>query len=176
MAEVTTGEFSKYRSSLIDAHGDMNWWLWDIGPEEPSLPEPPDPPEGKDGQPKYDLAKIQYKRKLKAYEAALEQYERDQIAYTKWARDVGGAIEIGMWSINAKEAIAHDVRAVAEHRQTKRRYYVSARTPGQSHLENAGLPSGMKPGRGQQANLERQAAGELEFSRVLRSDPVFGAP
>jgi hypothetical protein len=174
MADVRTGEFSRYRSNLLDAQADLHWWLWDCGPTEPELPEAPEAPSGKEGEPKYDLAKLQYRRELKKYEAALEKYEADSAAYEKWMRDNGGPIEIAFWSVDAKEALENDARAVRDGRQQKARYHISARTPGHGRLKNGGLPAGMKPGHGHQANLERQIAGEKEFVEALKADPVFG--
>lgn len=174
MAEIQTGEFSRYRSNLIDMHADMKVWLWDCGPEEPVLPEAPELPPGKDGDPKYDLAKIVFKRQLKAYEAALEAYESDTVAYAKWYRDNGGPVEQLFWSVDARDALQHDAKAVKDGRQKKLRWWLSSRTRGHEKLKNLGLPNGMRPGHGQEANLERQIAGEKEFANALRSDPVFG--
>jgi hypothetical protein len=39
---------------------------------------------------------------------------------------------------------------------------------------NTGLPKGMKPGHGHEANLRRQIAGEKEFEAALMADPQFG--
>lgn len=164
----------KISGDLVAFAAPMQVWLWDCGPEEPDLPEPPEPPSGKDGDPKFDLAKIQYKRKLRAYEAALEKFERDQIEYANWQKHKGGPIEIQFWSCDASDALKNDARAVAEGRQTKQRWYVSARTRGHEKLKNGGLPLGLKPGHGHQANLERQIAGEKEFLAAMKADPVFG--
>jgi len=194
MAEVRTSEFAKYRSELLDAHADLKVWLWDHGPEEPILPEPPELPSGKDGDPKHDLAKIQFKRALKTYEAALEKYEADTIAFAKWQRDNGGPIEIIQWSVDAKDTFIHDARAVAEGRQKKLRYSLSGRTRGYdrmktgnkvvigfhdgANIRNIDIPLGLqkneKPGHGHEAAVARQLAGEAEFIHALRSDPVFG--
>lgn len=179
MAEVITGEFTKYRSNLIDMHATMKVWLWDVGPEEPVMPEPPDPPSGKDGEPRYDLAKIHYKRQLKAYEDALLQFERDEVEYKRWQRDQGGPVEVLMWSVDARDALTNDHKQVKSEdnpsgRQTRPRYCISSRTKGHEHLKNHGLPKGMRPGHGQQANIERQVAGEREFLAAMKSDPVFG--
>lgn len=189
MAEVITGEFSKFRSNLIEAHADTMVWLWDCGPEEPELPEAPEPPEGKDGEPKYDLAKLQYKRKLKAYEAALEQYERDDKDYQSWHHNNNGAVEVMFWSTNARDALANDALAVKEKRQTQLRWYVSSRTRGYGNgslakdphaktgkggIQANGLPIGTKPGKRNQENIDRQLAGEKEFVALLKADPHFG--
>lgn len=174
MAEVRTGEFALYRSNLIDSHAAMKVWLWDCGPEEPELPEPPDAPTGKDGDPKYDLAKIQFKRKLKAYEDALLRFEQQTIEFTRWERQNGGPVETLHWSVDAKDAMKNDARAVSEGRQGKLRYHISARTRGYDKLKNGGLPHGVTPGHGQQAAVERAIAGEKEFLAAMKADPVFG--
>jgi hypothetical protein len=192
MAEVRTSEFVKYSNPLIDDLTSMHAWMWDCGPEEPDLPSPPDAPSGKDGDPKFDLAKIQYKRKLHAYEAALLDYERKVKEWMDFQKQYGGPYEIRMWSVDALDAITNDLRAVFDKRQEKPRYYVSERTSrmlknrilGQMRsvlsrekveLEvTSGLPKGMKPGHGHEANLRRQIAGEKEFEAALMADPQFG--
>lgn len=166
--------FTKISNPLIEAHASMKVWLWDCGPEEPVLPDPPDPPSGKEGDPKYDLAKIQFKRQLKAYEAALEKYEADMIEFDRWQKNEGGPVERLFWSVDARDALRYDAKAVEEGRQKALRYHLSARTRGYEKLKNGGLPNGMRPGKGQQANLEREIAGHAEMAAALRADPVFG--
>jgi hypothetical protein len=166
--------FTKISNPLIAAHADLKVWVWDCGPEEPVFPVAPEAPTGKDGDPKYDLAKIQFKRTLKGYEAALEKYEADEKDHAKWQRDSGGPIERLMWSVDARDALVNDARAVKDGRQKEPRYHISSRTRGYEKLKNGGLPAGMKPGHGQQANLEREVAGHAELAKALRADPVFG--
>src|SRR5208282_1228932 len=172
MAEVVTGEYSKYRSNLIDAHADMKVWLWDCGPEEPLMPDAPDEPAGADG-PKRDLARLIYKRALASYEQALLKFERDDIDYKNWQKHYGGPIELMQWSCDARDTLQNDARAVAENRQLAPRWHLSSRTRGHEKLKNGGLPAGVKPGHGHQANLDRQIAGEKEFINVMKADPVF---
>jgi hypothetical protein len=192
MAEIVTSAFSRYSNPLIDDLRSMSAWLWDTGPTEPDYPEPPQMPEGKEGDPKYDLAKIQFKRALRAYEEALLDYERRLAEYKDFKRRYGGPIEVKFWSVDAMDAIKYDLLAVFEGRQAKPRWYVSKRTT--TMLQNRilgamrdtlerekveldvrlGLPKGMKPGAGHQAALERQIAGEAEFTAALRADPQFG--
>lgn len=192
MAEIITGEFSKYSNPLIDDMRSMKCWLWDCGPDEPELPDPPEPPTGKAGDPKYDLANLQFKRALRAYEAGLEKYERDQKEFDAWKKHNGGPIEILRFSVDAFDAIKHDLRAVFEGRQKKPRYFVSKRnsrvmiqrivgsmqdilTREKVELSvSTGLPKGVKPGHGHQANIERELAVEKEFVSTLRADPHFG--
>lgn len=174
MAEVVTGEFSKFRSNLIDAHADMKVWLWDCGPEEPDLPDPPDAPTGKEGDPKYDLAKLVFKRKLRDYEEALLRFERDLAEFRDFQKRYGGPIEMMQWSCDAQDTLRNDANAVKEGRQAKTRWHLSSRTRGHDKLKNGGLPLGMKPGHGHQASIERQIAGEKEFVAAMKADPVFG--
>ena len=173
MAEVVTGEFSKYRNNLIDAHADMKVWLWDCGPVEPDLPDAPEMPSGKDG-PAMDLARLQYKRKLVAYEQALLLYERNLADWQDWTKRNGGPIEVLQWSCDARDTLGYDTEAVKEGRQAAPRWYLSSRTRGYEKLKNFGLPIGQKPGHGHQANLDRQLAGEVEFVKAIQADPVFG--
>lgn len=164
----------KLSGDLVGFAAPMQVWLWDCGPEEPTLPEPPDPPSGKEGDPKFDLAKLQFKRSLRAYEEALLDYERKQREFKEWITRNGGPIEQQFWSCDARDALANDARAVREERQERPRYFISARTRGHEKAKNGGLPQGMKPGHGHQANMERQIAGEKEFLAAMKADPVFG--
>jgi hypothetical protein len=173
MAVVKTGEFSSYSTEMIDYHRSMQVWLWDAGPTEPDLPLPPEPPDGKAGEPRYDLAVIQFGRKLAAYKESLIRYERDLDEFNEWTRQNGGPIEQKFWSTDARDALINDRRAVEQGRQRRRRWYLSSRTRGHSDLPNGGLPAGATPGHGHQANLERQIAGEKEFLAARKSDPVF---
>jgi hypothetical protein len=172
--KVQTGEFSSYTNNLLDEHGKSKVFLWDCGPEEPEMPEAPDAPFGKDGDPRFDLAKLQYRRALKHYEDELLIYEQRDLEFRGWQRNVRGPVELMMWSVDARDALEHDARAVAENRQKKLRYYVSSRTRGFEKAKNLGLPAGVVPGAGHQENLMRQFAGEKEFVEVLKKDPQFG--
>jgi len=175
MSEVRTGEFSKWRSNMLDEHALLKVWLWDIGPEKPVAPERPIAPRGQAGDPEYDLAVIELRDKLAGYEARLKEYGRRKDEFADWEIRVGGAIEVLFWSTDARDALANDQRVVAENRQSRRRYYVSSRTRGHSGLANQGLPPDVKPGRAHAENLERQAAGDAALQQARRDDPVFGA-
>jgi hypothetical protein len=170
MAKVQTGEYSSYSNNLIDELGKSKVFLWDCGPEEPPVPDEPEPPPLND-----PLALLRHKRAVKAYEAALAIYDRNEAEYQQWQRNVRGPVEIVMWSCDARDALEHDARAVADKRQKKLRYYVSSRTRGFEKSKNFGLPAGMTPGAGHQENLDRQIAGEKEFVEVMKKDPQFGA-
>jgi hypothetical protein len=149
-------------------------WLWDCGPEEPMLPEPPEPPTGKDGEPKYDLARLQYKRELKRYEDALIAFEAAEKEFQRWHKVEQGPLELRFDSTLARDALLHDARAVEDGRQEKRRYYLSSRTRGSEKLRNLGLPNGVEPGKGHQRALELQIAGDAAFVEILKADPHFG--
>jgi hypothetical protein len=170
MAKVQTGEYSSYSNNLIDELGKSKVFLWDCGPEEPLPPDEPDPPPVND-----PLALLRHKRAVKRYEEALLIYDRNEAEFQHWQKNVRGPVEIVMWSCDARDALEHDGRAVADKRQQKLRYYLSSRTRGYEKLRNFGLPNGMTPGAGHQDNLDRQIAGEKEFIEVLKKDPQFGA-
>jgi hypothetical protein len=181
MAEIRTGEFSSYRSNLIDMHSDMKVWLWDCGPEKPVAPKRPDAPAGKQGDPEHDLAVLEFREALEKYDDALKAYAQAKKDYAGWERNEGGPVERMFWSCDATDALRNDEKAVKAGRQANSRYYISSRTKGYGErfakhpkLQRNGLPHGMSPGKGHQANLERQIAGEKEFVGILKSDPVFG--
>ena len=174
MAKIQTGEFSSYSSNLIDELGKSKVYLWDIGPEEPAPPDEPIPPALPITDPKYHLENLRHKRAVKRFEDELLIYERNETEFQNWHRNVRGPVELMMWSCDARDALEHDGRAVAENRQKKLRYYISSRTRGYEKAKNFGLPIGVEPGAGHQDNLLRQFAGEKEFIEVLKKDPQFG--
>lgn len=155
--------------------GSMEVWLWDCGPEKPIPPKKPVAPKaGKEGEPEYELAKVDFAEELDNYQLALRKWKQDKIDFADWEKRHGGPIEQKFWSTNARDALKYDALAVAEGRQKHPRWHLSARTRGYERLPNLGLPEGMKPGHGHQAQLEREIAGHKEFVAALRADPVFG--
>jgi hypothetical protein len=174
MAEVVTGEFSRYRSNLIDMHVDLRVYLWDCGPEKPVLPTRPKPPEGVEGDPEYDLAVLEFQEVFETYSAALKTHRQRVAEYADWELRHGGPIEHGFWSCDARDALQNDARAVAEGRQVRPRWHLSSRTRGYEKLPNHGLPAGMIAGRGHDANVERQRQGAELLEQARRADPVFG--
>jgi len=171
--EVQISEHTKLSGTLLGFNGPMQVWLWDCGPEQPMLPQKPTPPTGKEGDPQFDLDKIGYRRLLKEYEEELGTYDKQRKEYKDFATRFGGPVEYQFFSVDARDALAADARAVKEGRQTRPRWHISARTRGYEKTPNAGLPVGLKPGHGQQANLERQMASDREFLSALKADPHF---
>jgi len=149
-------------------------WLWDLGPEEPEPPDEPIPPALPITDPKYHLENLRHKRAVKRFEDELVLYDRLEREFQHWHKNVRGPIEFRMNSTEARDALEHDGRAVADKRQKKLRYYISSRTRGHERTKNLGLPNGIEPGEGHRENLERQLAGEKEFVQILKSDPQFG--
>ena len=152
--------------------------LWDVGPSKPVAPKRPAVPkvmkDSKEGDPEYDLAKIEMAELLEEYAEALKRWKQDKIEYAAWHKRNDGAIELSFWSCDAVDALANDARAVAEGRQIELRYHLSSRTRGHGNRPNRGLPEGRKPGKGQ-AELERRAIeGDAELVAARRADPVFG--
>lgn len=174
MAEVITGEHSRYRNNLIDMHRSMQVVLWDCGPEKPKPPVRPDAPRGKSGDPEFDLAAIELRDKLEQYESDLKAYGAAKREHQTWWQTNGGPVEFQRWSCDARDALMHDARAVQEGRQSKRRYFISSKTRGYGNLENHGLPPGVMPGHGHEANLDRQAADDQALAMARQQDPVFG--
>jgi hypothetical protein len=137
----------------------------------PTEPEPPGLPFA---DPKYHLENLRHKRAVKRFEDELIIYERNETEFQHWHRNVRGPVELVMWSCDARDALEHDGRAVADKRQKKLRYYISSRTKGYEKTQNFGLPKDVEPGPGHQDNLLRQFAGEKEFIEALKKDPQFG--
>jgi len=182
MADIRVSEYTKIsgveRGSLVDGMADREAsmvYLWDAGPTAPTQPKRPIPPRGKEGEPEYDLAVIDFREALSVYEAELKAFSARKAEYARWEAQVGGAEEIKMWSVDARDALDRDSLAVKEKRQSSRRYFISARTRGFGSLPNGGLPDNMKPGARHFANLERERDGDSDLAAARRADPVFGA-
>ena len=149
---------------MIEDRGTQMVVLWDLGPEKPVAPKRPAAPKGKEGEPEYDLAKVEFQEQLDDYQAALKAYSKAKADYADWLKRVGGPIELTMWSCDAADSLARDAK----------RYCISASTRGHSHLPNHGLPEGRKPGNGHVEQQRRIAAGEADMEQLRRRDPVFG--
>jgi hypothetical protein len=145
--------------------------LWDMGPPKPEPPKKPRwvAPNGtKEGDPDYDLAKLEFKGVLEQYEDDLRTYGRAKQEYAEFQKQWGGPYEcLGVgpyFSVDAWDAIQRDPK----------RYCVSSRTRGYGNRPNQGLPDGVKPGRGHFENLKRIEAGESDLALARARDPVFG--
>jgi hypothetical protein len=169
MAEVITGEHSRYRSNLIDVHASMKILIWDIGPERPVRPAKPVPPNAPPDSVEALIAGIELKEAVANFQQQLEHYVVLLKAHDSWHAQHNGPTVILQWSCDARDTFANDGRAVAEGRQHKRRYYrYDPRAP------RMGLPVGVEPGASHQAALERQAADDHAHEEARRNDPVFG--
>lgn len=149
-------------------------WMWDIGPEKPGAPKRPVAPVGKESDPEYQILKVEFNEALQEYQAALERSKKDKKDHADWHRRNGGPIEHLFDAPSAKEALENDARAVSEGRQTKLRWFLSARTRGHRNLPNRGLPDDLKPGHGQAEQERRAREGESDLMAARKSDPVFG--
>jgi hypothetical protein len=172
--EIRTGEFSVYRNTLLREHDLLKVILWDCGPEKPVFPTRPDAPHGKQGDPLFDLAMVDFRDLLEKYEADVKAFKRQQAEFDDWQNRIGGPVERLFWSCDAGDALRYDADAVRRGQQEKRRYFISSKTRGYGHLPNGGLPEDMKPGRGQQAALDQQAADDHAMALARQNDPVFG--
>jgi hypothetical protein len=148
--------------------------LWDVGPSRPIPPSRPKPPKGAEGDPEFDLAKLEFRDELEAYDEALRRYKKQREDFKDFETRWGGPHEISMWSADARDALTNDARAVAERRQDAPRYFMSSRTRGSENLANSGLPPKMSPGRGHEAEMERLRQSGVDLRTMQRRDPVFG--
>lgn len=125
--------------------------IWDLGPQAPKAPAKPEPPKGKDGDPDYELAKVEFEHALAIYREDLLAYGRQTKEYREWKKRDGGPVQIDLWTVDANEAMRRDPD----------RYVKS-------------LPRGTKPGRAHFENLEREKAREEDLEADRKRDPQFG--
>lgn len=134
--------------------------LWDLGPTEPTPPKRPDLPKGKEGDPEHDLAVIDFRGALAAYETELKAYGQAKKDFADWHKTYGGPYEIVNYhSADAYDALTNDPA----------RYCVS-----RSDMPNHGLPKGRKPGPYQEQQKKRWAEQERELRHAAAMDPNFG--
>lgn len=170
MAEIKLNEHVKISNvgpealAMANAREISKVVLWDKGPQKPVMPKQPATPDGKPGEPKYELAMVEFKAVLEAYDVALKAYRQAVVDFADFEKKYGGPYELEMWSCDAHDALQRDPD----------RYIVSNKTRGHERLKNGGLPIGMKPGHGQAAQQRRAAEHEAEFETARRADPVFG--
>jgi hypothetical protein len=152
--------------------------LWDVGPPKPLAPKRPVVPkvmkESKEGDPEYDLAKIEMADLLEEYAEALKRWKQAKIDYADWHGRNDGPVEIPFWSCDAADALARDAAAVKEGRQLELRYYLSSRTRGHANRPNRGLPEGKRPGKGQAELERREREGDADLVAARAADPIFG--
>jgi hypothetical protein len=169
MTEVVTGEFSKYRSSLLDDHRLLKVLVFDIGSERPVPPVRPVPrklPPGLEA----DIEAISMKEAVANYERQLERYVAELKEHDSWHARHSGPTIIEWWTVDWRDAATYDARAVAEGRQRRRRYYEY-----RPQARNMGLPADVVPGRSYAEQVERQAAQAETAAAARRDDPEFGS-
>lgn len=171
--------------------------LWDIGPERPAPPVKPKPPNRGPDEAEYDLAMIDFRLAIADYEAALGRFRQAKIEYDDFQTRYGGPYEIPFWSCDAQDALRYDreaaetaaeagyraeiakapdpkaAKAVVK-QEPRLRYHISSKTRGYGHLNNLGLPRGLRPGPGHAAQEERARQGAVDLEAAKRADPVFG--
>ena len=181
MAEVVQlNEFIKLNNlgpdavAMLDRERSMVY-LWDCGPPPPKPPMRPKAPKGVDGDPEFDLMKIEFEVLRDQYKEDLLSFGRRKAEFKDFETRYGGPFEVKMWSVDARDALARDAEAVASGKQDKQRWYLSARTRGYETLPNGGLPGNMKPGHGHLENLRREREGDSDMAALKASDPIFGA-
>jgi hypothetical protein len=170
MAEVITGEFSKYRSNLLDIHQSLKVAIWDVGPEKPVRPaKPVVSKEARPGTVEYDIEQIELRSTVENYEKLLASYLAQLKDYEQWHQAHSGPVTFVQWSCDWVDTQRHDSRAVAEGRQRARRYHrFDPRAPRQ------GLPVGAEPGASHREQVIRREEAEQAAEAARRNDPFFG--
>lgn len=146
-------------SDLDREQASMRRRVWDVGPQKPTAPARPEAPKGKNGDPDYEVAKIDFQEVLEDYQEAIRTYGRLKQEYADWHKRYGGPFELVMWSMDALEALQRDPK----------RYFES-----HPSLQNHGLPAEMKPGRFHYENIARTRLSDDELARARDRDPQFG--
>jgi hypothetical protein len=90
--------------------------LWDIGPHKPVPPKRPAVPkvmkDSKEGDPEYDLAKIDMADALEEYAEGLKRWKQEKIDYANWHARNGGPVEMAFWSCDADDALFNDMMSI----------------------------------------------------------------
>jgi hypothetical protein len=102
-------------------------WLSDFGPPQPIAPPAPPAPQGSFDDPAYILAMVEFWPSMEAHAKAVAAYTLATEEYLDFHSRHGSFHETLEWPMDAKVAIEADERAVAEGRQSARRYYLSPR-------------------------------------------------
>ena len=172
---------ASYQDMIVDVHSNKVV-LWDTGPRRPGAPPAkPAMPAGEKGTPEYDLATLEFQDELEQYAEALKAHRAAKKEWDEFQRRWGGPYEIfNVWWVDARDMLSNGkCRKCTNCAQGQAcespRYMLSASSGSQyKHLKNRGLPEGMKPGRGQEEQLQRIKEGRDNFLREVRNDPVFG--
>jgi hypothetical protein len=168
--DVQTGEFTRYRNSLLDEQASLKVLVWDVGPEKPHRPaKPVVSKEARPGSVEYDIEQIELRSVVENYEKILGAYLASLRDFESWHQRHSGPILLTQWTCDARDTFRHDSRAVAEGRQNKRRYY--RYDPKAARL---GLPVGIEPGRSHAEQIARQADDAAALALAKAADPVFG--
>jgi hypothetical protein len=169
LTEVITGEFSKYRSNLLDIHQSMKVRVWDTGPEKPVPPARPVPAKVLAGTIEHDIEAIALREAVANYEKLLGSYVTLLRDHDGWHSRHSGPVVFEQWSCDAADTFRHDGRSVAEGRTRARRYYkYDARAP------RMGLPVGVEPGASHREQVMHQAAQAEAAEAARKNDPFFG--
>jgi hypothetical protein len=125
--------------------------LWDLGPVRPIAPVAPVAPTKQGDETEFALAQVKYEDGLEDYKKALRNYGVVKREWDHWRQQVAGPIKIYNWAI--------EVVRMCE--LFPERYVLD-------------LPKGIKPGRAQEENEEREANEEYERLTARKNDPQFG--
>jgi hypothetical protein len=102
-------------------------YLTDFGPPAPVAPIAPAAPQGNIDDPAYILAMVEFWPTMEAHAKAVAADSLATEEYLDFHSRHGSFHETLEWPMDAKVAIEADERAVAQGRQSARRYYLSPR-------------------------------------------------
>jgi hypothetical protein len=102
-------------------------YLSDFGPPKPVAPVAPAAPVGSIDDPAFVLAMVEFWPTMEAHAKAMAAYAAATIEYVEWHSQYGDWHETLEYPMDANTAVANDERAVAEGRQSARRYHLSPR-------------------------------------------------
>lgn len=125
--------------------------VWDLGPEKPTSPDAPAEPK-KTGRAADDaVAAQEYEDAIAEYKKALKSYTALKREYDEHRANVGGALKVEMWPVDANECLNLHAGRYAKM-----------------------LPAGAKPGKGQAAAEEAAAKRGEEIAKIKERDPHMG--
>jgi hypothetical protein len=125
--------------------------LWDLGPTRPNEPIAPTAPDKTGSATEQALAQIQYEDAVEDYKKGLRAYGALKREYDHWRMQIGGPVKIYNWTVEVvRMVVAFPERYVLD------------------------LPRGIKPGKAQIENEEREANEEYERLAARKQDPQFG--